>query len=180
MSIVVRYSKFLSLILRHRPEEVGVTLDPAGWVDVDVILAALQKRTNPPFTRELLVRVVQENDKKRFEFNEDQTRIRASQGHSVQVDLEYAPIEPPEFLFHGTVDRVLDSIRAKGLIKGDRHHVHLSLDRETASKVGSRRGRPVVLRVRAQEMHQAGAQFFRSTNGVWLTEHVPADKIEFP
>jgi putative RNA 2'-phosphotransferase len=175
-----RYSKILSLVLRHKPEEVGITLDPAGWVEVAILLPALQKKMGPVYTPEFLDRIVNENNKKRFEYNEDKTRIRASQGHSVEVELGYTATEPPEFLFHGTVDYVLNSIQAKGLLKGERHHVHLSADQETATKVGARRGKPVVLCVHAGAMHRAGAQFFVSTNGVWLTEYVPPDRIVFP
>lgn len=179
VGIDTRYSKFLSLVLRHKPDEVGITLDPQGWTDVPTLLTALQKK-GYSFTLELLGRIVAENNKKRFEFNADQTRIRASQGHSVEVELGYTATEPPEFLFHGTVFSFLNSIQARGLIKGERHHVHLSVDRLTATRVGSRRGAPAILVVHALKMHRAGLPFFMSTNGVWLTDHVPPEYIEFP
>lgn len=175
----VRFSKFLSFALRHKPAEVGITLDEAGWTGVPEVLAAADRKGHR-MTLDDLVEVVRDNDKRRFALNEDRTRIRANQGHSVQVELGYSVTEPPEFLFHGTVDRFLDSIREKGLLKGERHHVHLSKDRDTALRVGSRRGAPVVLRVQALEMHRSGVQFFVSDNGVWLTDHVPSERIEFP
>jgi putative RNA 2'-phosphotransferase len=174
-----RLSKFLSLILRHEPAKVGLTLDEAGWVGVPDLLAALA-RHGRPITREALLHVVATSDKKRFALSEDGTRIRASQGHSVEVELGYEPATPPALLYHGTVDRFLHSIREQGLIKGERHHVHLSADPETATKVGSRRGRAVVLRIDAAGMARDGLLFYLSANGVWLTDHVPARFITFP
>ena len=172
-------SKFLSLVLRHKPDEVGITLDEAGWVDVDVLLAACA-RHNVPFTLAELHAVVSTNDKKRFAFSPDGLRIRASQGHSVSVDLGLEPITPPEVLYHGTADRFLPGIRAEGLVKMSRQHVHLSATVETASAVGVRHGRLVVLTIRAGDMHRAGRAFYRSANGVWLTEAVPAEFLVFP
>ena len=171
-----RASKFLSLILRHKPEEAGITLDEHGWVDVSVLLAAVKGKMD----RAMLDLVVAENDKKRFEFSVDGSRIRASQGHSVDVDLGYAPTDPPEFLYHGTSVRHLDSIRATGLEKRGRHAVHLCEDEATARNVGSRHGPPTVLIVRARELASTGAVFHRSTNGVWLTESVPAEYLVTP
>jgi putative RNA 2'-phosphotransferase len=165
-------SKFLSLVLRHKPETIGLKLDEAGWTDVEELLAACA-RHGKRLTREGLDRIVAENDKKRFAFSDDGQRIRASQGHSVKVDLGYSPAEPPETLYHGTAPQFLDSIRAEGLRAGQRHHVHLSRDRETASRVGQRRGKPVILCVAAGRMHREGHAFFISANGVWLTETVP-------
>jgi putative RNA 2'-phosphotransferase len=176
---LVKISKFLSLVLRHKPEEIGITLDSAGWVAVEDLLSACAAHKFP-LSLEQLRLVVGENDKKRFEFSEDGTLIRASQGHSVEVDLEYEPKSPPEVLYHGTPEQFVASIRAQGLLKGSRHHVHLSMDVATAMKVGERRGKPVVLRVKAAEMQRAGHSFYLSTNGVWLTDHVPARFIEFP
>lgn len=170
---VVQASKFLSLILRHKPEEVGITLDEHGWVDVGVLLDA----TRGKLDRVMLDRAVAENNKKRFEFSSDGSRIRASQGHSVDVDLGYAPATPPEFLYHGTSARFLDSIQATGLEKRSRHAVHLCEDETTARSVGSRHGPPVVLTIRAQALAETGAVFHHSTNGVWLTDSVPADFI---
>ena len=170
-------SKFLSFVLRHNPQAIGVTLDAEGWVPVDELLAAAA-RDGTSISREQLEEVVATNDKKRFAFSDDGRLIRANQGHSVEVDLNLEPVEPPELLYHGTVDRFLESIRAKGLIRGNRHHVHMSADRETAARVGQRRGRPVVLVVEAARMHRAGHQFFCSENGVWLTEAVPAEYLQ--
>jgi len=170
---LTRTSKFLSLVLRHKPEEIGIALDANGWTDVDELLHKWKGK--PALTRELLDRVVAENSKKRFALSEDGTRIRANQGHSVDVDLALQPVEPPEVLYHGTATRFLESIRAGGLHCAGRTHVHLSADRETAVKVGSRHGKPVVLTVAARRMHAAGHAFFLSENGVWLTERVPAE-----
>jgi putative RNA 2'-phosphotransferase len=172
-------SKFLSFVLRHNPQAIGITLDPEGWVPVDELLAAAA-RDGQSVSREQLEEVVATNEKKRFAFSDDGRLIRASQGHSVEVDLGLAAVEPPERLYHGTVDRFLDSIRARGLIRGKRHHVHMSADRETASRVGQRRGRPVVLVIEAGRMHNAGHIFYCSENGVWLTEAVPAAYLLFP
>lgn len=173
-----RISKFLSYALRHRPDEVGLELDSAGWAEVSAVLDAADEHGHAITLDELRI-VVRDNDKQRFAFSPDGSRIRASQGHSIEVDLGYAPTEPPEVLFHGTVDRFLDSIRQQGLRKGKRHHVHLSRDPKTAVQVGERRGRAIVLRVRASAMHRAGFQFFLSQNGVWLCEHIPPEYIEF-
>jgi putative RNA 2'-phosphotransferase len=167
----VRDSKLLAGVLRHNPGKIGVELDAAGWVDVDVLLAALA-RHGRRVGRSRLDYVVEHNNKKRFEYDASGTRIRASQGHSVPVDLGYESRVPPETLFHGTATRSLDSIFSEGLKPGRRHHVHLSVDIETATKVGSRHGKPAVLVVAAARMHETGHEFFRSTNGVWLTEHV--------
>jgi putative RNA 2'-phosphotransferase len=172
-------SKFLSLVLRHEPERIGIQLDDAGWTNVESLLAACALHGNP-ITREQLVEIVRTSDKQRFALSPDGTQIRANQGHSVEVDLKLEPVAPPAVLFHGTVDKYLDSIRAKGLVKGERHHVHLSADTETAGKVGSRRGKPVLLEVRAGAMAAAGHVFYRSANGVWLVDAVPPQFIEFP
>jgi putative RNA 2'-phosphotransferase len=170
-------SKFLSLILRHEPERVGLELDGAGWVGVDELLAAMDRHGNP-LTRDELKELVVKSDKQRFAFSPDGLRIRANQGHSIEVDLQYAPEVPPEFMFHGTPEQFLESIRKTGLNKGQRHHVHLSTDPATAAKVAQRRGRPIVLKVRAGEMHRSGFTFFRTANGVWLVDHVPNSFLE--
>ena len=176
---LVKVSKFLSLVLRHQPEAIGLTLDESGWADVEDLIRRANERGHR-LTRPLLERVVAENDKKRFAFSEDGRKIRASQGHSVAVDLALPPAEPPELLYHGTATRFVESIRAKGLHSGSRQHVHLSLDAVTATKVGQRHGKPVILTVRAGAMWAAGHPFFRSANGVWLTERVPVEFIDFP
>ena len=176
---LVHLSKFLSLVLRHEPERIGIALDANGWVAVDDLLAAAA-RTGKPISREQLDLVVATNDKKRFAFSPDGARIRASQGHSVEVDLGLPPVVPPERLFHGTATRFLETIRAEGLRPQSRQHVHLSPDKETAVKVGQRHGKPVVLVVLAGAMHRDGNVFYRSDNRVWLTEAVPARYLEFP
>jgi uncharacterized protein (TIGR02452 family) len=178
-SDLVHRSKFLSLVLRHRPDRIGITLDDQGWVDVDVLLAAAAAH-GVTISRDELAEIVAGNDKQRFALSADGLRIRASQGHTVEVDLGYAPATPPEVLFHGTTAKVLAAIRADGLAKMDRHAVHLSADDATATRVGGRRGAAVVLRVRAGAMHRAGFAFQRSANGVWLTDHVPAEYVELP
>ena len=156
-----------------------LTLDDAGWVDVESVLRGFAD-AGTPVTRDELAAVVRESDKQRFAFSADGLRIRANQGHSVDVELGYEPAPPPPVLFHGTVGRFLESIRARGLLRGERHHVHLSATTDTAALVGQRRGRPVILEVKADAMARAGHPFFRSANGVWLTEHVPAEFLVFP
>ena len=175
----IRRSKFLSLVLRHQPETAYVTLDSAGWVAVDELLAGCAK-ARMVLTREELDHMVATNPKRRFEYNEDRTRIRASQGHSVEVDLQYAPAVPPELLYHGTATRFLDLIKAGGLQKMQRHHVHLADETKTTMQVGARHGKPVLLTIQAAEMHRAGHVFYHATNGVWLVDHVPAEFIQFP
>ena len=176
---LVRRSKFLSLVLRHRPEAIGIALDEAGWTDVAALLDGCA-RAGRPLSIEGLREVVAKNDKKRFELSADGLRIRASQGHSVSVDLGYPPAAPPEALYHGTSEAALPSIRRQGLLRGTRHDVHLHVDRALALRVGGRHGRPVLLTVRAGAMHAAGHVFRVSTNGVWLVEAVPPEYIVFP
>ena len=166
-------SKFLSYILRHHPESIGITLDSDGWVEIDLLLAQVQQHGRS-ISRQELQETVDNNSKKRFTVSEDGRRIRAAQGHSTgQVRMRLAPQMPPDVLYHGTATRFLDSIMRQGLQAGERHHVHLSADRETAVKVGQRHGKPVVLRIDAAAMHQAGRAFYLSDNQVWLTEAVP-------
>jgi putative RNA 2'-phosphotransferase len=169
---VVRVSKRLSYVLRHRPDSVGLALDTAGWADVDALLGALAAH-GLPLTREDLDRVVAGNDKRRFAYDDTGTRIRASQGHSVPVALGYAAQPPPAVLFHGTPVRTLAAVLTEGLRPGRRHAVHLSADEATARTVGERRGRAAVLRVDAAGLAAAGAVFTRSANGVWLVDAVP-------
>ncbi len=173
---IVKESKFLSLLLRHRPEAAGLALDAEGWIGVPELLAGMARRGHL-LRFEDLVHVVETNDKRRFAFNADRSRIRAVQGHSRPVDLGYPPAEPPERLFHGTVERFLEAIRAEGLRPGRRQHVHLSPDRETADKVGRRRGRPVILAVDSRAMTVRRHVFHCADNGVWLTAHVSAEFI---
>jgi len=173
-----KISKFLSLVLRHKPQTIGLELDPAGWAEVDDLLERLRTRF-PAIDRSALERVVADNDKQRFRFDESGTRIRANQGHSLDIELQLDPVEPPETLLHGTVAKFLDAIMREGLNKGSRQHVHLTDNQQTAEKVGARRGKPVLLRVEAAAMHAQGHVFFLSDNGVWLTEHVPARFLGF-
>jgi putative RNA 2'-phosphotransferase len=172
----VALSKFLSLVLRHKPEEIGIQLDEQGWANVNDLLNAMTRSGRNPDI-ETLKYVVETNAKKRFEFNEDGTKIRASQGHSLNVDLGYEPAEPPEILYHGTAQKLVESILSKGIEKRNRHLVHLSADTEIATKVGQRHGKPVVLIIKAIEMHNAGHRFYLSANKVWLTEYVPPEFI---
>ena len=176
---LISTGRFLSLVLRHDPARVGLTLDPAGWVAVDDLLEAV-RRAGVAIDRPLLERIVAENDKRRFAFSADGTRIRASQGHSVAVELGLEPREPPPVLYHGTATRFLESIRRQGLRPGARTHVHLSRDEATARNVGRRHGAPVVLTVDAKAMHEAGHEFTCSENGVWLTREVPVEYLGFP
>lgn len=173
-------SKLMSLVLRHAPETIGLQLDAHGWADVNQLLArAAQHGT--AITRDQLEAVVSTSDKQRFALSDDGTRIRANQGHSTStIDLGLAPSAPPALLYHGTAERFVDAIRAGGLRPGSRQHVHLSPDASTASTVGARHGRPVVLEVDAAAMRSAGHLFYVSANGVWLAEAVPAAFITFP
>jgi putative RNA 2'-phosphotransferase len=169
---IVTASKFLSLLLRHRPETIGLSLDAEGWAEIEDIVR-LTAGTRTPLTKRLIEEIAATSDKKRFAISDDGTRIRANQGHSILVDLNLRPQNPPEKLFHGTATRFLESIIRQGLIKGNRQHVHLSPDRVTAMKVGQRHGKPVILSIAAQAMQASGFVFFLSANGVWLTDHVP-------
>jgi putative RNA 2'-phosphotransferase len=172
-------SKFLSLVLRHERERVGLKLGEAGWIGVTELLDAVN-RHGVALTLDQLKHVVATSDKKRFAFSDDGLLIRANQGHSVEVDLQYPPQTPPEILYHGTATRFLDGIRKDGLQRMDRHDVHLSAETKVTVQVGSRHGKPTLLTIRAGEMHQAGHVFRCSTNGVWLVSHVPSQFIEFP
>lgn len=170
---IKRVSKKLSLLLRHRPELYQLQLDKQGWCEIAELIASA-KKNNFPITQEILEKVVAENDKKRFAFSEDGKKIRANQGHSIPIELGYTSTEPPQFLYHGTATRFMKSIKMQGLQKRNRHHVHLSTDRDTALKVGARHGVPIILTIQAGRMYQDGFEFFLSENGVWLTDVVPA------
>lgn len=176
---IIRTSKFLSLILRHEPERVGLRLDDAGWTGVDELLCAVNQH-GMRLTLEQLKHVVATSEKKRFAISDDGKRIRANQGHSIDVDLQYAPQTPPEVLYHGTAIRFIDSIRKDGLQRMERHDVHLSAETKLTFQVGGRHGKPVLLTIRAGDMHRAGHEFRVSVNGVWLVKHVPPQFIEFP
>ncbi len=172
MGNLTSHSKFLSLILRHQPDAAGITLDVQGWADVPSLLRGMQAAGHP-VDMAMLEEIVRTDNKQRYSFNETHTRIRANQGHSVQVDLGLVPTAPPEILWHGTATRFLESIMAQGLLPGSRQFVHLSKDADTAKTVGQRHGKPVILTVRAGDMHRAGLRFYQSENGVWLTKNVP-------
>jgi putative RNA 2'-phosphotransferase len=177
MTDLVPASKFLSLILRHRPDRIGLSLDAAGWADIAELIRLSQ--AHRPLTRPLIEAVVAGSDKQRFAISEDGLRIRANQGHSVEVDLALAVVSPPARLYHGTATRFVEAIRREGLLRRDRHHVHLSADVDTARRVGARHGTPVVLTILATEMAAAGHAFRCSANGVWLADAVPVDFIDF-
>lgn len=171
-------SKFLSLVLRHEPERIGIVLDEAGWVSVDELLEGCG-RAGVAITRDELGGIVRTSDKQRFALSDDGTRIRANQGHSVPVELGLEPLAPPDILYHGTAHKYLEPIRQEGMRKQARHHVHLSQTTEAAAAVGRRHGELVVLEVRAGDMHRAGFAFYQSANGVWLTDHVPPQFLWF-
>lgn len=171
----IKTSKFLSLVLRHQPEVVGLSLDKEGWVEIDALLAAMTTH-GKAIDRRLLMEVVADNDKKRFTISDDGLRIRAAQGHSTTtVEMSREAMTPPAALYHGTATRFLDSIREQGLKPGSRHHVHLSPDVPTATAVGKRHGKPVILRVDTAAMAARGLAFYQADNGVWLTTHVPPE-----
>jgi putative RNA 2'-phosphotransferase len=170
----LQLSKFLSFVLRHRPDSIGISLDSQGWVLVDDLIAKSQA-AGTPLTREGLLHVVKTSDKRRFSLSTDGQRIRAAQGHSVAVDLGLTPQEPPPFLYHGTATRFITSILAEGLKPKSRQQVHLSADEATAQRVGLRHGKPTIFRVEALKMHRQGFKFFLADNGVWLIDQVPPE-----
>lgn len=164
-------SKFLSLVLRHRPELIGIQLDEQGWISVSTLLEKMQA-FGKAMDLETLEEVVANNNKKRFAFNADKTMIRANQGHSIDIDLGYQPATPPASLYHGTAKKYIESIMRSGIQKRQRHHVHLSADLATAKSVGSRHGNPVILIIDTARMLADGISFYKSENDVWLTEHI--------
>ena len=172
------YGKFLSLVLRHKPETIGITLDPQGWADIDGLLAGCRKK-GLDLDRLKLLRIVEADEKQRFQISPDGLKVRACQGHTIAVDLEMDPAVPPEKLNHGTTERFLPSILKRGLVKGRRLQVHLSPDLDTARKVGSRSGPAFILEIRSGEMYRDGFRFYQAANGVWLTDHVPAQYLKF-
>ncbi|MET3034559.1 RNA 2'-phosphotransferase [Chryseobacterium sp. NRRL B-14859] len=171
-----KISKFLSLILRHQPESIGLKLDENGWANVEELRGKSAKK-RVYFTLDELDEVVETNNKKRFAFNEDKTMIRASQGHSIEIDLALEAQQPPDFLYHGTAETNISSILNKGIEKRSRRHVHLSADKETATRVGMRHGKPVILTIRTGKMYEDGLSFYLSANGVWLTDFVDSKYI---
>lgn len=173
-----KLSKFLSLLLRHKPETIGISLDSEGWTDIDILLQKAEETGNE-FTQEQLLFVVENNDKKRFEISDDGKSIRAVQGHSNKaVSRNYTSKIPPDILYHGTIANFLPAIIKEGLTAQNRHHVHLSQDIDTAKKVGGRRGKPVVLMINSKQMYQDGFEFFQAENGVWLTLAVLPQYLE--
>ncbi|MEL7118426.1 MAG: RNA 2'-phosphotransferase [Bacteroidota bacterium] len=172
-----RISKFLSLILRHRPEVVEIKLDDGGWAKVEELIQKVNAK-GEQLTLEQLEFIVDNNDKKRFTFNDDKTLIRASQGHSIEVDLGLQQKTPPSILYHGTAVKNIASIEKQGLLKRNRNHVHLSANIELAIQVGQRHGKPVVFEIDALTMNKDGYRFFLSKNEVWLTEEVPVKYLK--
>jgi len=169
---------FISLILRHKPEVIGISLDNHGWAKVDELIAGINATGKYRIDMPMLEEIVRTDNKQRYSFNEDKTKIRANQGHSIQVDVELKEVQPPEFLYHGTGEKYVESIRKEGLIPKSRLYVHLSKDMETAVNVGSRHGKPHIFKVHTGEMYQNGFVFYLSENGVWLTKTVPTEYLE--
>lgn len=172
-----KLSVFISLVLRHKPEAAHIALDEHGWADVEELLAGINE-TGRKIDMGMLEEIVRTNNKQRFSFNEDKTLIRANQGHSIPVDVELEEKQPPQFLYHGTADRFLESIMREGIKPMNRLYVHLSKDEETAVKVGKRHGDPVILLISADEMYQDGKKFYLSQNGVWLTKYIEKKYIQ--
>lgn len=176
MSDNVKIGKFMSFVLRHNPESIGVQLDENGWADVDELIVGMNKAGyNVDFLK--IEEIVETNNKQRYSFNADKSKIRANQGHSINVDVELKESKPPKILYHGTADKYLKNIMQSGLQKQNRLYLHLSADKETATKVGKRHGNPVILIIEAQEMFEKGYKFYLSKNGVWLTDNVPVEFI---
>ncbi len=173
----VKISKFLSYVLRHKPEAIGLKLDANGWVSIKELIVCANK-AGKHLSESQLQEVVKTNNKKRFAISEDERMIRASQGHTIDIDLNLKPTKPPDKLYHGTATRFLDSILESGLVAKNRQHVHLSIDYETAVAVGQRHGKPVVLMIKSGKMFNDGYQFYVSDNGVWLTSTVPLQFID--
>ena len=168
-------SKYISLILRHKPETIGITLDEHGWANVDELILGISKTHT--LNMDILEEIVSTDEKQRYAFNEDKTLIRANQGHSVQVDVELNEVKPPETLWHGTGEKYMESIDTQGLMSKSRLYVHLSKDVDTAIKVGKRHGKPILYKVRTLDMYNDGYKFYLSKNGVWLTKEVPVEYL---
>lgn len=178
MEHLKQLSIFIALILRHKPETIGIQLDEHGWADTQALIEGIDHTGKHTINMEILEEIVRTDSKQRYSFNANKTRIRANQGHSVPVDVELQASTPPEILFHGTAEKSVASIRQEGLLPQSRLYVHLSQDIETARKVGTRHGKPHIFRVAAGEMHRQGYAFFLSVNGVWLTKAVPPAFLE--
>lgn len=173
MSNKENISKFIALVLRHKPEAAGIILDSRGWADTGNLVQAIKRLKDSSFNLERLAEIVYTDDKGRYSFSEDLRHIRANQGHSVTVDVELEEMEPPKLLYHGTATKFIDSIESEGIISKSRLYVHLSDTVSTATNVGKRHGKPVVYTIHANRMFQDGHKFYRSVNGVWLTKEVP-------
>lgn len=171
-------SRFISMILRHRPEAVGISLDAHGWADVQALISGINRSGGHTIDMEILEEIVRTDEKQRYSFNNDHTKIRANQGHSIPVDVELEEKNPPDMLWHGTGEKYVPSIDARGLIPKGRLYVHLSSDRETARKVGSRHGKPVIYEIDCRKMKEDGYRFFLSANHIWLTKEVPAQYLK--
>ena len=176
MKSIKETSKYISLILRHKPDVIGITLDEHGWANVSELIEGI--RCTHPIDMQVLEQIVDSDEKRRYSFNEDKTLIRANQGHSIPVDVELEKMKPPKILWHGTGAKYVESINLSGLISKSRLYVHLSSDYETAVNVGNRHGKPVVYKVYAEKMEQDGYMFYKSVNGVWLTKEVPKKYLE--
>lgn len=177
MDSLIKVSKYLSLILRHKPEVIDITLDKNGWANVKDLIKGVNKTYELDMA--MLEEIVATDEKQRYSFNEDKTKIRANQGHSINVDVELEEVVPPKYLYHGTATKYMDSILANGLIPKSRLYVHLSADTDTAVNVGERHGKPIVFRVRSKAMYDQGFKFYQSKNGVWLVDRVPVEFIEW-
>lgn len=174
-----RLSKFISMILRHKPEAIGITLDEHGWADVDELIKGINETGEEiEFSKDTLETIVKTDKKQRYSFSQDKTLIRANQGHSIPVDVELEKKEPPKVLYHGTGVKSVKAIQEQGLLPMERLYVHLSIDVKTATNVGKRHGTPVIFQVNAEQMQKDGYDFFQSVNGVWLTKEVPAKYLE--
>ncbi len=173
---LTKTSKYISLLLRHKPEKAGIHLDQHGWADVEELIKGVSK--THMFNMEILEEIVRTDNKQRYSFNEDKTKIRANQGHSIPVDVELEQKLPPDILWHGTGEKYVTSIEKQGLLPKSRLYVHLSGDYDTAVNVGCRHGKPVVYEVNSRQMQVDGYVFYQSVNGVWLTKHVPVEYLE--
>ncbi|WP_284086342.1 RNA 2'-phosphotransferase [Acinetobacter pittii] len=173
-------SQYLSFILRHKPEEIGLTLDLEGWANIEELISKSQPVKNVALDEEIIKTIVSNSDKKRFQISDDGKLIRAVQGHSTtSVDITLNKLKPPTYLYHGTTQRFIDSIKEQGLISKDRQYVHLTENRDTALTVGARYGKPEILVIDTLKMHDSGFEFFQAENGVWLSKHVPIEFIAF-
>lgn len=177
---LIGLSKFLSLVLRHNPSLIGIILDSNGWVRCDELISKVNSYKNyPELTKDILDEVVATNEKKRFAYSKDGLMIRASQGHSIEIDLALMPKEPPEYLYHGTAEKYVDNIKKSGLLRMNRQHVHMNDNPSMSEKVGARHGTPKVLRINANEMYLDGENFYLSENNVWLTDYIDPKYIDF-